>query len=109
MITFITLAALSAIIITLSICNMMGNISSLHWYHRQRVSEADRKPFGRLVGLGTMIIGVSILIFGAGFWIYEETKMDAIVVICTLLLLIGITAGLCISFYAMKKYNQGIF
>ncbi|MBQ8331912.1 MAG: hypothetical protein IJX94_05390 [Clostridia bacterium] len=37
-------------IAVLGIINMTGNISSLHWYHRQRVTKEDRKPFGKLVG-----------------------------------------------------------
>jgi hypothetical protein len=31
--------------IVLGISNMRGNISSLHSYHRSRVSEEDRSPF----------------------------------------------------------------
>ena len=54
-----------ALVCVLGIINMTGNISSLHSYHRKRVSEADRKPFGRLVGLGTLLIGASILANGA--------------------------------------------
>ena len=37
--------------IVLGISNMRGNISSLHSYHRHRVSEEDRIPFGKQVGL----------------------------------------------------------
>lgn len=48
----------------LGISNMKGNISSLHWYHRQRVSPDDVMPFGKRVGLGTLIIGIAIIVFG---------------------------------------------
>ena len=48
---------LGIIISILGISNMKGNISSLHWYHRQRVSPDDVMPFGKRVGLGTLIIG----------------------------------------------------
>lgn len=88
---------------------MTGNISSLHSYHRKRVAEEDRKPFGRLVGLGTLIIGVSVMLYGVLFLVYEKTQIDALVVIGTAELLVGIVAGLVISFWAMIKYNHGIF
>lgn len=42
---------LGIIISILGISNMKGNISSLHWYHRQRVSPDDVMPFGKRVGL----------------------------------------------------------
>ena len=109
MTAFITLASIGSIIIILGIINMTGNISSLHWYHRQRVSEEDRLPFGRLVGLGTVIIGLACVIFGATFLAYEKTGLDLWVLIGTFALIIGIAAGIAVSFYAMIKYNKGIF
>ena len=45
---FITSTVLGFILCVLGCMNMKGNISSLHWYHRQRVTEEDRKPFGKL-------------------------------------------------------------
>lgn len=42
--------------IVLGISNMRGNISSLHSYHRKRVSEEDRVPLGKKVGLGTILV-----------------------------------------------------
>lgn len=53
---------LGIIISILGISNMKGNISSLHWYHRQRVSPDDVMPFGKRVGLGTLIIGIAIIV-----------------------------------------------
>lgn len=100
---------LGVILIVLGIMNMKGNISSLHWYHRQRVTEEDRKPFGKLVGLGTLMIGVAIILFGILFWIYETTMMEWLIILGTVILGIGIIAGLGLSFYAMIKYNKGIF
>ena len=54
MAAFITIAGLGLLVSILGIINMTGNISSLHWYHRQRVTEENRKPFGKLVGLGNI-------------------------------------------------------
>ena len=42
---FIVTALVGVVCIVLGISNMKGNISSLHSYHRNRVSEEDRIPF----------------------------------------------------------------
>ena len=95
--------------IVLGISNMRGNISSLHSYHRHRVSEEDRIPFGKQVGLGTIIIGIGIMVFGVLSSVTRYTENDIFVSIGTALLIIGIILGLVISFRAMIKYNKGIF
>ena len=109
MIAFITIAGLGLLVSILGIINMTGNISSLHWYHRQRVTEENRKPFGKLVGLGTLIIGLALIVFGTLFFIHEYTQLLALVIIGVVELIAGIVVGMAISFYAMKKYNGGIF
>ncbi len=98
-----------ALISVLGVINMTGNISSLHSYHRKRVSEADRKPFGRLVGLGTLLIGASILTNGVLTLVYEKTQLAIYTFIGTAIVIAGIIAGLIITFIAMIKYNKGIF
>ena len=109
MAAFITTAGLGLLVCVLGIINMTGNISSLHWYHRQRVTDENRKPFGKLVGLGTLIIGIALIVFGTLFFIYEQTQLGTLVIIGTVELIVGIIAGMIVSFYAMKKYNGGIF
>ena len=109
MAAFITVLGLGILVSILGITNMTGNISSLHWYHRQRVTEENRKPFGKLVGLGTLIIGLSMIVFGILFLIFEQTQLQAFVVIGVIELIVSIIVGMFVSFYAMKKYNGGIF
>ena len=109
MISFITTTALGLLICVFGIINMTGNISTLHSYHRKRVTEENRKPFGRLVGLGTLLIGIAMIVFGVLFLIFEKTQLDLYVILGTVLLIAGIVAGMAISFYAMMKYNKGIF
>ena len=109
MIAFITVTALGILVCVLGAINMTGNISSLHSYHRHRVNEEDRKPYGKLIGIGATIIGAAMIIFGVLFFIYEKTQISALPIIGTALLLICIALGTAISFYAMKKYNGGIF
>ena len=106
---FLTVSGLGILVSILGIINMTGNISSLHWYHRQRVTEENRKPFGKLVGLGTLIIGLSMIVFGILFLIFEQTQLQAFVVIGVIQLIVSIIVGMIVSFYAMKKYNGGIF
>ena len=107
--TFLTVSGLGILVSILGIINMTGNISSLHWYHRQRVTEENRKPFGKLVGLGTLIIGLSMIVFGILFLIFEQTQLQAFVIIGVIELIVSIIVGMFVSFYAMKKYNGGIF
>ena len=95
--------------VVLGILNMRGNISSLHSYHRHRVSEADRIPFGKKVGLGTMIIGIGVMLFSALSAVAFYTGNDVFSFVGTVVLLSGLVVGLALSFYAMIKYNKGIF
>jgi predicted permease len=95
--------------IVLGISNMKGNISSLHSYHRNKVSEEDRIPFGKQVGLGTIIIGVGIIVFSVMSSITLYTENNIFILLGTGLLIGAIIVGLVISFRAMIKYNKGIF
>ena len=109
MAAFITVSSLGLLVCILGIINMTGNISSIHWYHRHRVTEENRKPFGKLVGLGTLIIGLAMIVFGILFLIFEQTQLEALVIIGVVELITSIIVGMIVSFYAMKKYNGGIF
>lgn len=100
---------LGVLISALGIMNMKGNISSLHWYHRQRVSPDDVKPFGKKVGLGTLIIGIAIIIFGLFSLITYLTEIEVFTIIGAALLIPAIVAGLGLSLYAIIKYNKGLF
>ena len=93
---------LGIIISILGISNMKGNISSLHWYHRQRVSPDDVKPFGKKVGLGTLIIGLFSLIT-------YLTEIEVYTIIGATVLIPAVIVGLGLSLYAIIKYNKGLF
>ena len=96
-------------IIVMGVMNMKGNISTLHRYHRKRVSEADRVPFGRLVGLGTIVIGIAVIAMGGFTWLAEYMQVEQYNIIGSVILIIGLIAGMGLNFYAMIKYNKGIF
>lgn len=106
---FITTSGIGLAVCILGIINMSGNISTLHRYHRHRVSEENRRAFGKLVGLGTFIIGLAFIIFGTLLYIAEKMNVSALITAGSVELGIGIIVGAAISFYAMKKYNGGIF
>lgn len=93
----------------LGFSNMKGNISSIHRYHRKRVTEENRLPFGRMIGLGTIICGVAIVVFGCLSFVAEKTQIDLFTIIGSVIVVIGLVIGLALSFYAMIKYNKGIF
>ena len=106
---FIVSFIVGIVCIGIGISNMRGNISSLHSYHTQRVKEEDRIPFGRLVGLGTIIMGGGIVIFSALGAITAYTDNGTFTFVGTAIMIACIVVGASLSFYAMKKYNKGIF
>ena len=97
----IALLILGIFIAIIGIVNIMGNISTIHSYNRRKVREEDAPKYGRAVGTGTLIIGVSLIAaFVTTFW--SETAMSFIVVP-------ALVIGLGFILYAQFKYNKGIF
>lgn len=85
----------------LGIENMAGNIGTIHSYNRRKVREEDIPKYGKAVGAGTLIIGVSLVIaFIATFWKEE---------LVAFILLPAVIVGLAFILYAQFKYNKGIF
>ena len=109
MIESLVCIALGIVICVLGIRNMQGDISTLHSYHRSRVSEENVKPMGRLVGLGTIIIGIAVIVYSILLFVTLKTALDVFTFVGTAILIIGIAVGLALNVYAMKKYNGGIF
>ncbi|MBQ3499679.1 MAG: hypothetical protein IJA87_11205 [Clostridia bacterium] len=109
MTTNIATFIVGVVFIAIGISNMRGNISSLHSYHRHRVSEEDRIPFGKQVGLGMIIIGIGIIIFSVISAVALYTENNDFILVGTTILIGAIIIGLIITFKAMIKYNKGIF
>lgn len=95
--------------VLLGISNMKGNISTIHEYHRKRVKKEDELSFGRRVGLGTVIIGIGIILMGILSMISLWTEIQLILWIGMGTMAAGFLVGLVMSFGAMIKYNKGIF
>ena len=97
------------ICIILGALNMRGNISSIHSYHRSKVTDENILPFGKLMGIGTVIIGTGVILIGIGILLSELLKNEIYSLLGIPLLFISILAGFIICVHAMKKYNGGIF
>ena len=102
-------AILGVVCIVIGVLNRKGNISMLHAYHRKRVSEEDRLPFGKMVGLGMIIIGIGLIVAAVLFFLSAYLQESVYSFAGNVSLGIGFAVGLIINFYAMKKYNKGIF
>lgn len=107
--SFIAQVLLGAVCITLGRSNMKGNIASIHRYHRRRISEENKLPFGKMVGLGTIIIGCSIITFALLSLAAEQLHIDLLLIIGSAIVILGLAIGLGMSFYAMIRYNKGVF
>lgn len=97
----IMMLVLGLFISVLGIVNISGNISTIHSYNRRKVKEEDVPKYGKAVGTGTLIIGISFVLgFIAAFW--SEVIMGIII-------LSAIIVGLAFILYGQIKYNHGIF
>lgn len=97
----IMMLVLGLFISALGIVNISGNISTIHSYNRRKVKEEDVPKYGKAVGTGTLIIGISFVLgFIAAFW--SEVIMGIII-------LSAIIVGLAFILYGQIKYNHGIF
>lgn len=92
---------LGVIISVMGVVNIKGNISTIHAYNRRNVKEEDIPKYGKTVGTGTLIIGISLVLgFIVSFW--SEIIIDYII-------LPAIIIGLGLILYGQFKYNKGIF
>ena len=95
----IALIIVGVALIVMGIINIRGNISTLHWYHRKRVAESDIPAMGKIVGTGSVITGVSILLTGIISCFVQSQYLFIIVII-------GMALGLPIMLYGIIKYNK---
>ena len=106
---FIVMLIVGVVLIVMGIIHMTGNISTLHAYHRKRVKEEDRLPFGRIIGGGTVIAGASVAAFGGFSMAAFFSQQSVYTVVGGVALGVGLVAGLGMVVFALMKYNKGIF
>lgn len=99
---YIILLIFGICITTLGILNLKGNISSIHWYNRLKITEENRKKYGKSMGIGTLIIGICMSITAILQMIFSNENIWYITVV-------GIVLGLIFMIYGQIKYNKGIF
>ncbi len=107
--SFLFLFLLGALIIIIGVRNLKGDVASLHRYHRKRVSEEDRIPFGRKIGTGTVIIGCTVVVKACTWVAVEKWELPRMDTIGTVVLIAGLAVGFAFILYAMIKYNKGVF
>lgn len=96
------LLGLGIILVITGVFNMCGNIGSIHWYNRRKVTKENQKPYCRLVGLGTLIMGVGLIVSGF-VQAFIGVEISAVFTVS------GLFIGLPIILYAQFKYNKGLF
>ena len=97
----VILLFLGVIISVMGVVNIKGNISTIHAYNRRKVKEEDIPKYGKAVGTGTLVMGISLVLgFIASLWSEE---------MITYIILIGVAVGLGFILYGQFKYNKGIF
>lgn len=109
MFELISIIAIGIFLTIIGVINMSGNISMLHSYHRNNVKEEDKKPFGKVVGLGGIICGVTIIIKGVIDFIEDYAKIESLKLVSNVVLIVGLLLGLGLSTYAIIKYNKRLF
>lgn len=99
---YLPMVALGGLLVVLGAFNLKGNIASIHWYNRRKVSKEAQLPYCRLVGWGTLVMGAGMILSAAlsailGSAIGELAVLPAVVI------------GLTLILVAQFKYNRGIF
>lgn len=94
--------AIGTLLTVLGIFNMKSNIASIHWYNRRKVAKENQKPYCMCMGLGTLIIGVSLIAAGI-------IQVFAGVEVGSIFIAVGVVIGLVLMLYAQFKYNRGLF
>ena len=103
--TGIIILVVGIIITLIGISNIRGNLSAIHAYHTKNITEEDKPKFGKVVGAGHIIIGISLIINGISYFL-ESSKHFNIYTIGNIVLITGTIVGLVIIFYSLFKYNR---
>ena len=99
---YIPLLILGILFVFLGYVNYKGNISTIHWYNRRKVLPEDVPAYGKAVGTGTIIMGLSLALTAILQMIFEAEALYAIIVA-------GTVVGFGFILYGQFKYNHGIF
>lgn len=97
----ILMLLLGLFISVIGIINMLGNISTIHSYNRTKVKEEDIPSYGRAIGIGTLVIGLGLVIsFFLSLWKEEYIEYA---------LIPAVVIGIVFILYGQFRYNKGLF
>lgn len=99
---YVSMMMIGIFISSLGIFNLKGNIASIHWYNRRKVTKENQIPYARLMGIGSLIIGISMII-AAIIQALGQITLGGLII------LTGVSIGFGLMVYAQFKYNKGIF
>lgn len=108
MVTGIICAGVGVVCIVIGILNILGNVSMLHSYHIDNLKKEDIPKFGKRVGTGMIIVGVSIIFSGVGMIVSEITSNENYLLYGEIIMAIGLIIGIAITLITIKKYNKKI-
>lgn len=91
----IVLIILGICMIVLGAFNIRGNINSIHWYNRRKITEENSKQYGKVMGITFCVTAIVQMVSNS-----EQVWYVA---------LGGLIIGLVIMLYGQLKYNKGIF
>lgn len=106
MIEYITMLILGILLLPLGIMNIKGNIQSIHWYNRTRITEETRPKYGKLMGSGTIIIGGGLILTSILNLLFLSNLSE---LIGGIIIGAACIVGIAVMLYAQIKYNKGIF
>lgn len=98
----IVLIILGICMIVLGAFNIRGNINSIHWYNRRKITEENSKQYGKVMGTGTLIMGITFCVTAIVQMVSNSEQVWYVA-------LGGLIIGLVIMLYGQLKYNKGIF
>lgn len=102
----IAMLVFAALLVFIGVENVKGNISSIHWYNRRRITEETRPKYGKLMGSATLIFAGGLTLFAILNMISQE-KVVTLIGVSIVLISAIVCVGLML--YAQIKYNKGIF
>ena len=102
MIEYIILLSLGICVVILGAFTSKRNIFLIHWYNRMKVTPGNEKAYGKVVGIGMIVMGASISATSILQMIFDIEVLWSIIII-------GFVVGLAFILYGQWKYNKGIF
>ena len=99
---YILLIGVDVVVSMLGIVNMWGNIATIHWYPRTKLTEEDAPKYGKWMGGGTLTAGLSCLLTAVLQMVFHWEPLYWIIIA-------RLAVGVAMMVYAQIKYNRGLF